>query len=97
MSSCDDDLPGAGMHAVGNGFSDVMVTVGDSLNLKIAVFLFLSGFFIFSDTGESLLSQMSGTLVDDMGTANTRGTVVQLLVLCVLFLIFDFLARSHIV
>lgn len=90
MSSTDDEVP----ESEGQGFGDIIFSVGKSLNLKIAVLLFLTGMFVFSDTGESFLPRLSNRLVDDMGASNSKGTVVQLLVLCVLFLIFDFMVRN---
>jgi hypothetical protein len=65
-----------------------------SINYKIAFFLFLIGMVIFSDIFiDGVLSKFDGSVSGECTT--TKGTMIQLLLLCLGYIIIDLLVRLN--
>lgn len=65
--------------------------IGD-INYKLAFFMFIIGVFIFSDLFiEGFLSKFDNTVADEYPT--TKGTMVQLLILCIFLIILELLIK----
>ena len=82
QSGCvQDDFPGIGIELM------------KRVNFKTAVFLFFIGLFIFSDIFiENFLPK---NMVDGYCT-DSRGTVIQLIVLVLMYIIIDLLVQGNI-
>lgn len=66
------------------------------INFKIAIFLFIFGIFIFSDMFiEHVLSKIKDASSGGEGT--TKGTLIQLLILVLFYLIVDLLVQAEII
>jgi hypothetical protein len=66
------------------------------INFKIAIFLFIFGVFIFSDMFiENVLSKIKDS--ESGGESTTKGTLIQLLVLVLFYLIVDLLTQAEII
>ena len=66
-----------------------------SINYKVAIFLFIIGIIIFSDTFiDSFLNHIPGSVYDDSPT--TKGTVVQLVVLVFGYILIDLLVQGEV-
>jgi hypothetical protein len=76
------DFPSMGM--------DLMKRV----NFKIATFLILIGFFIFSDV---FINKLLPTNYHEMGCPTTQGTTIQLLLLVLSYIIIDLLAQGGVI
>lgn len=75
------------------GLSGDLIT---SLNFKLASFVYLIGVMIFSDVfAENILSNISG--IYENGEISTKGTMIQLLLLCIVILIMDLLIKTNVV
>lgn len=78
-------------------FIDVGRNILSSINYKIAFFIFVIGFIIFSDLFiSSFLNSIDGA-VDVDGIVTTKGTIVQLMVLTIAYIVVDLLAKKHII
>jgi hypothetical protein len=76
-------------------FSTMLIDLFKKVNLKIAIFLFLLGIFIFSDIFiEMILSQFSGSVEGSETT--TKGTIIQLIFISVSYIILDLLVQGEI-
>lgn len=77
---------------------DDFVSMGTVLckkvNIKIAIGLFILGMIIFSDLFISILEKISKSYVEGLNTT-TKGTVVQLLLLCIGYIIIDLIVQSE--
>jgi hypothetical protein len=77
-----DDFPSMGMNLLGQ------------INIKIAFFIFLFGFLIFSDIFiKNILNKFSGA-VNGTDNATTKGTIIQLLFLVIAYIIIDLLVKN---
>ena len=66
------------------------------INFKIAIFLFIFGIFIFSDMFiEHVLSKIKDSSAG--GESTTKGTLIQLLILVLFYLICDLLVQAEII
>jgi hypothetical protein len=66
------------------------------INFKIAIFLFIFGVFIFSDMFiEHILSKIKDA--SSGGESTTKGTLIQLLILVLFYLISDLLVQAEII
>ena len=66
------------------------------INFKIAIFLFVFGVFIFSDLFiENVLCKIKEATHAD--TTTTKGTMVQLLVFILFYLVIDLLSQGQII
>lgn len=66
------------------------------INFKIAIFLFIFGIFIFSDLFiEHVLSKIKDASSAD--TSTSKGTMIQLLVLVLLYLVVDLLVQCQVI
>ena len=64
-----------------------------SINLKMAFFLFLLGMLIFSDVFiDGILSKMDGNVQGECTT--TKGTLIQLLLLCLSYIVLDLFTKA---
>jgi hypothetical protein len=64
------------------------------INFKIATFLFLIGFFIFSDV---FINKLLSKEYHEMGCPTSQGTMVQLLLLVVSYILIDLLAQGGVI
>ena len=77
----------------GDDFPSMTADLFKNTNFKTAVFLFLFGVLIFSDVFiANVLDKYNGAV--ESGVATTKGTIVQLLVLVVGYLIIDLLVQG---
>jgi hypothetical protein len=73
-------------------FSDLF----NSINYKVAIFLFILGILIFSDVFiETFLTPISGAVDGDVPT--TKGTTVQLLILTLGYIIIDLMISGNLI
>lgn len=80
---CNDDFVSIGLGFIKN------------INIKVAVFIFLFGLFIFSDVFiESVLNKFNNASRGMEST--TKGTVIQLLFLTLFYIITDMLVKFNI-
>lgn len=77
-------------------FISIFTDLGNSINYKIAMFLFIVGVLIFSDTFiELFLVPIPGATYMDNPT--TKGTTIQLLALTFGYIIIDLLVTGQII
>ncbi len=77
----------------GDDFPSMTADLFSNINFKAAIFLFMIGILIFSDVFiENILSSFSGASAS--GEATTKGTVIQLFVLVLGYLIIDLLIQG---
>lgn len=77
---------------LGGMFSDLF----GRINFKIAMFLMIFGIFIFSDLFiENVLSRIKDTTSAD--TTTTKGTMIQLLIIVMFYLVLDLLVQCRVV
>jgi hypothetical protein len=76
--------------------SDFIQTSGNllsSINYKLFIFMYLIGILVFSDIFiENFLTQFSGAV--DGENSTTKGTMIQLLVYCILMIVVDLLIKG---
>jgi hypothetical protein len=78
-------------------FIDIGKNIFSSINYKIAFFIFVIGFIIFSDLFiTSFLNSIEGA-VDIDGMVTTKGTIIQLMGLTIAYIVVDLLAKKHII
>jgi hypothetical protein len=78
----------------GDDFPSMTVKLFTRMNIKIAIFIFILGLFIFSDVFvRTVLASFDGA-VNQMEGPTTRGTIVQLIFLVVGYIIIDLLAQG---
>ena len=66
------------------------------VNFKVAIFLMIFGVFIFSDLFiENVLSRIKDTTSAD--TTTTKGTMIQLLIIVLFYLIIDMLVQCEVI
>ncbi len=66
------------------------------LNLKVAFFLFFIGMLLFSDVFiNGILTHINGTVDGECTT--TKGTVIQLLILTVLYIVLDLCVKADLI
>lgn len=74
-------------------FPSIGVELIKKINFKIAIFLFLIGIFIFSDV---FIENFLPKNVVDGYCADSKGTVIQLLIFVLLYIIIDLLVQGNI-
>lgn len=66
------------------------------INFKVALILFMVGMLVFSDLFiDSILSNISGA--EEAGNSTTKGTMIQLLILVILYLVADLLVQAGLI
>jgi len=80
--SNDDDFPSMGVNAV------------KKINFKVAIFLFLIGIFIFSDI---FIENFLPKNTIDGYSANTHGTMIQLTVFVISYIVLDLLVQGCVI
>jgi hypothetical protein len=76
-------------------FSSMLIDLTKKVNIKIAIFLFLLGIFIFSDLFiEMILSKFNGAV--DGTETTTKGTILQLLFMSISYIVIDLLVQGEI-
>jgi hypothetical protein len=77
--------------------SDFVVLTGNvvnSINFKMAIFLFFIGMLIFSDVFiDSILNQFDGAVHGECAT--TKGTMIQLIAFILCYIILDLLIQGE--
>jgi hypothetical protein len=74
----------------------ILASLIKKINWKVALFLIIFSVLIFSDIFiENVLSMMNDTLYG--GIPNTKGTVVQILTLTVLYILIDLLVQGGVI
>lgn len=77
-------------------FPNMFVDLFRCINFKVAIFLFIFGVFIFSDLFvENVISRFSGSVEGDCPT--TKGTVMQLTILTMAYLVIDLIVQGGLV
>lgn len=77
----------------GDDFSSMTVDLFRHTNFKTAIFLFLLGILIFSDVFISnILDKYKGA--SEAGVATTKGTIIQLFLFVMGYLVIDLLVQS---
>jgi hypothetical protein len=79
--SDNDDFPSIGMD------------IFNKINFKIAILLFIVGGIIFSDI---FIENMLPKNLVDVGTPNSKGTLIQLLLLSFAYIVIDLLVRGKV-
>ena len=77
--SCDD-------------FPSIFMDITKKINFKLAFFLYIAGIIIFSDI--FIENVLSSSMVDGI-CANTKGTMVQLLLLVISYIILDLSIQTN--
>jgi hypothetical protein len=76
-------------------FPSMFVKLFSRINIKVAIFIFILGLFLFSDIFiKNILSSFKGA-VSDLGYPTTNGTVIQLIFLIIAYLIVDLLIQGN--
>lgn len=75
-------------------FSHMLVDLFKKINVKIAIFIFLIGIFVFSDLFiEIFLNKFNGAV--DGHETTTKGTMIQLMMISVSYIILDLLVQGE--
>lgn len=78
----------------GHDFPSMSVNLLQQINIKVAIFLFILGLFLFSDIFiKTILSTFSNT-IDGIDYPNTKGTIIQLVFLVIAYIIIDLLVQN---
>lgn len=74
-------------------FPSMSMDLFKKINFKIAIFLYIIGLFLFSDIFiNGMLSSYS-----ELGCPNTQGTVIQLTLLTIAYIVVDLLAQGGLI
>ena len=77
-----------------NNMSYVLLNFMKKINIKIAIFIFIMCIFIFSDLFiENVLNKFKDSVYNDCPT--TKGTIIQSLLLAILYIIIDLLVQHN--
>ena len=77
-------------------FGNMATVFFGKINFKIAIFIFIFGVFIFSDMFiEHVLSKIKDS--SSGGESTTKGTLIQLLILVLFYLICELLVQAEII
>lgn len=75
-------------------FPSMFVKLCSRIHIKIAIFIFILGLFLFSDIFvRGVLSSFNGA-VNQLGFPTTHGTILQLLFLVIGYLLIDLLVQG---
>lgn len=81
----------------GDDFITMFSDLFSKMNLKVAAFLFILGVLLFSDSFvDMFLIDMEGA-TDSTDCPTSKGTVIQLLLLTLGYIIIDLLAKGEII
>ncbi len=95
---CSDDDVDKKKKSKKNDFLSVGIDILGNINYKVAIFLFLVGLIIFSDLFvNKVLNIIDGTVSTDGTSTTTKGTVLQLMLLCILYIVVDLLNTYKII
>lgn len=72
-------------------FVSIIADVFRKINYKVAIFLFLVGIFIMSDLYEGVLRKFNGITAE--GCVTSRGSVFQLTMLVLAYIVVDLLTK----
>jgi hypothetical protein len=78
----------------GDDFPSMFVKLCSRINLKIGIFIFLIGLFIFSDVFVNTILSMFKGAISNIQLPTTYGTVIQLIFLVIAYLIIDLLVQA---
>ena len=77
-------------------FVEMMNGILGELNIKMSMFLFIIGMFLFSDMFiNSVLSKFDNTIAGECTT--TKGTIIQLTLFILCYLVLDLLMKGKLV
>lgn len=77
-------------------FINMFYDLFNTINFKVAIFLFILGVLIFSDTFiEVFLNPIDGAV--DADTPTTKGTTIQLIALTLGYIMIDLMATGEII
>lgn len=75
-------------------FPSMFMKMCSRINIKVAIFVFIIGLFLFSDIFvRSVLGAFNGA-VSQLGTPTSHGTVIQLLFIVFGYIVIDLLVQS---
>ena len=76
-------------------FVEALGNVTCNINFKMAIFLFIIGMCIFSDLFiNGVLSKFDGAISASGECASTKGTIIQLTIFILLYLVLDLLMKG---
>ena len=88
-----DDSPKKSRKSNGDDFPSMSAELFTKINFKNAIFLFLTAILVFSDIFiDNVLSKIPGASHDSQAT--TKGTMLQITVLVLMYLIIDLLNQG---
>ena len=96
MSDCEQIDQPKGRAARKDDLGGMFTDFVGRINFKVAIFLMIFGIFIFSDLFiENILAGIKGTTSAD--TTTTKGTVIQLLIIVLFYLVVDMLVQCQVI
>lgn len=78
----------------GDDFPSMLVNLLTSINIKIAIFIFIIGMIIFSDMFVLNVLSSFKDAVNNIQTPTTNGTVIQLICLTIGYICIDLLVQG---
>ena len=85
---CDDDYEDKNR----TDFVKASGSIISDINYKLGFFMFIIGTFLFSDMFiENVLNSINGSVHGECPT--TKGTMIQLLIFCILLIVLDLLIK----
>lgn len=79
-----------------NSFPVMLTKMFTHINWRIGLFIFVLGIFVFSDVFiELFLSGVPGAT--SLGNATTKGTIIQMVIITIAYLLVDVLVQSDVV
>ena len=80
---------------MGDDFPSLLIKLLGSINLKVAIFIFILGMFIFSDIFIKNILSGFPEGVSDINSPTTYGTTIQLLFLVMGYILLDLLVQGR--
>lgn len=78
-----------------NDLTAIMIDLTRRINIKVAIFVFLMGIFIFSDLFIDQVLSRFDSATEGLETT-TKGTIIQLIFLTVGYIAFDLLVQGNV-
>lgn len=78
----------------GDDFPSMLVKLFSRMNIKVAIFLFIFGLFIFSDVFVRTILSNFNNAVNQLEAPTTHGTILQLTFLVIGYILIDLLAQG---
>jgi hypothetical protein len=93
-SSTTDEYGYGGEDECNDDFPSMFVKLFTHINIKVAIFIFILGLFLFSDIfTRSVLKIFNGS-VNQLGTPTSHGTIIQLSFLVLGYILIDLLVQG---